>query len=165
MQPVKIVAVAFLALFAGPAWADDWARHADDALAYVVELPPGYARVEPRSSTHARTFRSPDGGETLTLSGGTVLPGSFNDAWTRTRTLYGEDGWALTYNPSPPHWTSFTGQKGDRRLFVKMIPLCGGTKQYAMLAIEYPAAREAQMAPKVERLAGSLRANGTGLSC
>lgn len=165
MRAVRFVVVALFVLLAGPISADDWVPHADDALGYVVELPSDYGPDGTGSAPDTLTFRSPDGEETLTLSGGTVLPGSFNDAWTRTRTSFGEDGWTLSYKPVPPNWTSFTGQRGNRRLFVKMIPLCGGTKQYAMLALEYPADREAPMAPKVERLAASLRASGTGSSC
>src|SRR5690606_19042476 len=74
-RAVRFAVVALFALLAGPVWADGWARHADDALGYVVELPSDYVPAGGGSAPDKLVFRSPDGEETLTLSGGTVLPG------------------------------------------------------------------------------------------
>lgn len=164
MRIMAVLAFAVSVVHAAPALSDEWTRHVDGRLGYAVEIPPAYGRMEGPAGDRL-VFGSADGDEVLTLSGGSVLPGSFESVWARVQAEFGADGWRLSYDPVPPNWTTFTGTRGERAVLVKLIPLCGGTKQYAMLTIAYPADETARLAPTLERLAGSLRASGSGTAC
>jgi hypothetical protein len=114
---------------------------------FAIGIPPGYddgARTD-----DGQTFTAVGGTLVLSVRGGSVLPGSFDDVWRETQSSYRDAGWMLRYEPTPPNWTSFEGARGDRLLYVKMIPLCGGTKQYAMFALEYPGKDAAALDPTI----------------
>jgi hypothetical protein len=147
-----------LCLAASPALAQDWQRYENPQFGFGLDLPPGYAG-------NAGVFRSPDGAEVLKVMGGTVQPGSFNDIWEKTQSDYEAAGWKLTYEPVAPNWTTFTGERDGQALFVKMIPLCGGTKQFGMIALEYPADDPATIDRVATRIAESMTRTGTGTAC
>jgi hypothetical protein len=159
-----LVAVAML-LAVHSAAAADWATYENKRFGFSLDLPPQFAAVSGADQIDRRSLASADGSEQLTISGGIVQPGSFNSEWKQQQAALTDAGWALSYEPKPPNWTSFTGTRGERSLYVKMIPLCGGTKQYAMFALEYPSADEAKVEPDVLRMAGSFKHADTGFSC
>lgn len=147
------------------ALAGDWNRYENARFGFGIDVPPELHALPATTNTGDQIFTSIDGTEVLTVKGGTVLPGSFNSTWERTQAGYESEGWTLTYEPVAPEWTSFTGTRDGRALFVKMLPLCGGTKQYAMIAFEYPKAEMEELAPVAQRLAVSMTRLGTGFGC
>jgi hypothetical protein len=150
--------VVVLLLLASPALAQDWRRYENPQYGFGLELPPGY-------SGNAGVFRSEDGAEVLKVSGGAVQPGSFDEFWEKTQSDYEAAGWSLRYEPVAPHWTTFTGERNGQALFVKMMPLCGGTKQFGMISLEYPADDPTTLERIAFRVADSMTRTGTGFSC
>lgn len=159
-----LLLIVLLSLSA-PALAQSWSHFENPRFGFVIDVPPGYTDSGTLHNEDGQVFTSPDGTAELTVLGGSVLPGSFNTEWERRQAAYAGAGWTLTYKPVAPNWTSFTGARSERRLYVKMLPLCGGTKQFAMFSLEYPAADEADLGPVIERLASSLTRKATGFSC
>lgn len=145
--------------------AADWTRHDYPRFGFAIDVPPGFADTGDVGDGDGDIFTSADGAAVLTVAGGSVLPGSFNTEWERRQAAYRDDGWTIRYEPVAPNWTTFTGTRGDRGLVVKLLPLCGGTRQFAMFALDYRTADAAALAPVVERLSASLQRAGTGSSC
>lgn len=160
---MRTAIVVCLVLFAGSASAADWSRYEDTRFGFTLEVPPDLGAGE--ATEAGRIYSSADATEVLTVDGGTVLPGTFNSEWEATQASYADAGWTVTYKAEPPNWTSFTGERDGQSLYVKMLPLCGGTKQFARFALEYPTADGAALAPTIERLAASLQRVSTGFSC
>jgi hypothetical protein len=158
-------AILLLLAFVGTVSAEDWQQYRNTRFGFVVDVPPGFSGGALTDNTEGQTFASADGTQRLTFGGGSVQPGSFNTQWKRTQAAYTEGGWALTYKPVAPNWTVFIGERNDRDLYVKMLPLCGGTKQFAMFAVEYPKDDAADLAPTLERMAASFKHLDTGFSC
>ncbi|HHY50663.1 MAG TPA: hypothetical protein GYA10_13040 [Alphaproteobacteria bacterium] len=162
---VRILSVLLLVAWSAPALAADGFRYENARYGFVIDIPPGFADTGDVGDGDGDVFTSDDGTARLTVAGGSVLAGSFNAEWERRQAAYRDDGWTIRYEPVAPDWTTFTGLRADRRLVVKLLPLCGGTRQFAMFALEYPAAAAAALTPVVERLSASLTRAGTGLSC
>jgi len=160
-----VLGVLLLLVSIAGASAADWTQYRNARFGFVVDVPPGFSGGALTDKTEGQTFTSADGTTRLTFDGGSVQPGSFNTQWKMTQAVYAEDGWALTYEPVAPNWTVFTGERNRRDLYVKMLPLCGGTKQFAMFAVEYPKDDAAALAPTLERMAASFKHLDTGFSC
>jgi hypothetical protein len=163
---IRIV-LALAAMLAGTVavQAADSVRYENARYGFGVDVPDELHALPATTNTGDQVFASIDGTQVLTVGGGSVLPGSFNAAWERTQDAYAQQGWTISYEPKPPNWTSFAGVRGDRALFVKMLPLCGGTKEFARIAFEYPAAQAEAMEPVALVIAASMTRSGTGFSC
>jgi hypothetical protein len=160
---MRVVLLMLALLLVAPVYAQGWGGYEDARFGFSIDIPPGFENVA--RGVELQTFIAAGGTQVLTVRGGSVLPGSFDDIWRETQSFYRDAGWTLRYAPAPPNWTSFRGVRRDRMLYVKIIPLCGGTRQYAMFALEYAEQDAAALDPVVGHLAASLKATGTGLSC
>jgi hypothetical protein len=152
-------------LFALHAQAADWSRYENSRFGFTFDLSPQFEAIVHADQSDARALSSADGTQVLTISAGSVEPGSFDTEWKAQQASLTDADWALTYAPVPPNWTSFTGTRGARRLYVKMIPLCGGTKQFAMFALEYDSADADAVEPDALRMASSFKHAATGTAC
>ena len=76
----------------------------------------------------------------------------------------GEDGWAITYSAQSPSWASFSGKKGGRILYERVIPMC---KRQAVggFELEYSEADRDAMSRIIDRLVRSLKDSGSGWQC
>lgn len=161
-----LVATAFLALAlpAIPAIAADWERYVNDRFGYTIDIPPGFAGMGESDSGDGQVFRGGLGTQVLTVFGGTVTEGTFEDevAWRKSRAA--DDGLTTTYEASTPSWASWSGKRGDRIVYDRMIALCDGNG-YALFDLEYFAVDMAEVDPLIDRLVRSLRSSGAGLGC
>ena len=78
-------------------------------------------------------------------------------AWTLQQDA--DHGWAITYQASTPGWASWSGVKGARVLYQRMIALCGEGR-YAAFRLEYYQADRGVVDPAIERLVPSLKSTG-----
>jgi hypothetical protein len=65
----------------------------------------------------------------------------------------------ITYQVSTPQAASWSGKRGARILYARMIALCGGT-QFGSFALDYSSADRKPFDAVVDRLVGSLRPAG-----
>ena len=141
-----------------PALAADWTGYANARFGYAHRRAAGLCRSAARPTmATARCSRRPTA--SLTVFGGNVIGGDFEDEARQRRHWAEADGWGLTYQVSTPDAASFSGRRGSRMLYARLIALCGGT-QFAMFALDYGAAELQKFDPVVERLVRSLKASG-----
>lgn len=146
--------LALLLLLAAPAMAADWGHYTNVRFGYAIDVPPGFAAQGESDNSDGEVFRAPTA--TLTVFGGNILDGDF-ESEVRTRQAFATgDGWAITYQVSTPQKASFSGRKGARILYARMVALCGGTA-FAMFTLEYGRADLERFNPVVDRLVFSLR--------
>ena len=103
---IAAMLIASTAVAAG----DGWQRYENPRFGFGLDIPPGFAAVPATTNTGDQLFKEIGGAGVLTVSGGTVQPGSFNQKWEATKAAYEADGWTLSYEPIAPHWTSFTAR-------------------------------------------------------
>lgn len=154
--------LALFSLIAIPALADDWGRYSNDRFGYVVDVPPGFAAGKEADNGDGRAFRN--GATRLAVWGGHIIEADFEAEAAAAEGLAGDDGWSVTYQAVTPSWASFSGSKGQRILYERMIALCDGT-QYAAFRLEYSAVDLAELDPVVNRLVKSLEPSGDGADC
>ena len=95
------------------------------------------------------------------VAGGNIVEDSFESAAYAAMGFSTGDGWKLSYEAVTPSWASYSGTRGQRVLYQRMIALCDG--QYAAFALEYSATELSRLDPVVNRLVRSLKS--TGGSC
>jgi hypothetical protein len=154
--------LAALVLAASPALGDDWGHYASARFGYGVDVPPGFVAQGESANSDGETFRTPTA--TLSVYGATVGKGDFEAAVKQSEATDKGEGWSITYQAVTPRNASYSGRKGGRVLYVRMIALCGG-RQFAAGAIEYGVADLKAFDPVVNRLAKSLQVAGTGTDC
>jgi hypothetical protein len=129
---------------------------------YAIDVPSGFVGQGESDNGDGQVFRTPTA--TLTVYGGNVMEADF-EAEVRGREGYATgDGWNLTYQVSTPRNASWSGARGGRILYARMIALCGGA-QFAAFELEYSKADLAKFNPIVDSLVGSLRATEGSASC
>lgn len=152
LAAMRALLLVIFALLAGPVLAEDWGSYQNGRFGYVIDVPPGFSWGNEADNGDGRAFRS--GATKLAVWGGHIVEDSFESAAYAASGLAGGDGWTITYEAVTPSWASFSGMRGKRVLYQRMIALCDG--QYAAYRLEYPASDIARLDPVVNRLNGSL---------
>ena len=157
MKLPSLLSLAMLA-FATPAFAyAGWSDYVNARFGYQTAVPPGFSCAPESDNGDGRICRS--GAATLTVFGGytnVIDDKGFAGAAAFALDADKQAGWTIAYQASTPGWASYSGTKGERVLYVRMI---GGCKdaQYATLRLEYRATQINAMKPVVEHLGGALR--------
>ena len=154
--------LALLMLMATPAIAAGWGHYTNVRFGYAVDVPPGFAGQGESDNSDGQVFKTPTA--TLTVFGGNILDGGFEDEVKRRQGYATQDGWNLSYQATTPSAASYSGKHGAHILYARMIALCGGT-QFAMFEFEYFATNMKAFDPVVGRLVGSLKATQGSASC
>ena len=153
---------ALLLLLPLPAAAADWGHYANARFGYAVDVPPGFWAQDESDNGDGQVFKTPTA--TVTVFGGNVMEADF-EAEAKAREGYAtSDGWAITYQVSTPQKASWSGKRGARILYGRMIALCGG-QQFGSFELEYSSADLKAFNPIVDRLVSSLRATSGSGSC
>jgi hypothetical protein len=147
--------VALLLLLPFPAFAADWSRYANARYGYVVDVPPGFVPGGESANGDGQVFRTPVA--TLTVYGANTAEADFESEVAQRERDAAGDGWTITYTVSTPQKASFSGRRGARILYARMIALCGGA-QLAAVELEYSVADLGRFSPVVDRLVMTLRA-------
>jgi hypothetical protein len=129
---------------------------------YAVDLPAGFAGQGESENGDGQVFKSPTA--TLTVYGGNVIESDF-EAEVKAREGYSTaDGWTITYQVSTPQKASWSGVRGARVLYARMIALCGGT-EVAAFELEYSKVDMKKFGPMVNSLVASLKATNGSAMC
>lgn len=159
MRPLLALLLLLLPL---PAMAADWEHYTNVRFGYAIDVPPGFVAQGESDNGDGQVFKTPTA--VLTVFGGNVMEADF-EAEVRVREGYAsDDGWAITYQVSTPQKASWSGKRGARILYGRMIALCGGV-QFGSFQLEYSSADLKAFNPIVDRLVSSLKATDGGGSC
>jgi hypothetical protein len=146
-----------IALFATPAFAQDWQQYDNARFGYSIDVPPGFSGQGESENGDGQAFAADGKPIDLLVWGGQALEGF--EAEVAQRMAWDEDeAWNITYQATTPRWASWSAIKGFRILYQRMVLLCDGTS-YAAFRVEYSVTDSAEMDPVVERLVRSLRGN------
>ena len=154
--------LALLLLLPLPAMAADWSHYTNVRFGYAIDVPPGFTAQGESDNGDGQVFKTPTA--TLTVFGGNVMEADF-EAEVKAREGYAtDDGWAITYQVSTPQKASWSGKRGARILYGRMIALCGG-EQFGSFELDYSTADLKTFNPIVDRLVSSLKATSGSASC
>jgi len=158
MSQMRIIrALALIAALATPAAAADWERYDNARFGYTIEIPPDFAWGAEADNGDGRQFR--DGATRLAVWGGNLLEPDLESSARSDLDMAKADGWTITYEAITPSWASFSGTRGNRVLYERMIALCT-PGQYAGFLLEYTNTEIARLDPVVTRLVQGLKPTG-----
>lgn len=153
--------LALLMFVSVPAAAAEWGHYANARFGYGIDIPPGFVAGGEADNGDGQVFSTPTA--TLTVFGGHLLQ-DFEAEAAERRAYASADGWGLTYQVTTPGAASFSGKRGARILYARMIALCGGTA-FGMFALEYSRSEITAFDAVVTRLVQSLRPAPNAVSC
>jgi hypothetical protein len=154
--------LALLLLIPLPAFAADWGHYTNTRFGYAVDVPPRFVAEGESDNGDGQVFKTPTA--VLTVFGGNVMETDFEAGVGQREQFAKDEGWAITYQVSSPQKASWSGKRGGRILYGRMIALCGG-QQFASFELEYSSADLKAFNPVVDRLVSSLRATEGSASC
>ena len=155
--------LALLLMLPLPAMAaEGWGHYTNVRFGYAVDVPPTFVAQGESDSGDGQVFKTPTA--TLTVYGGNVMEADFEAEVAQSEQFAKDDGWAITYQVSTPQRASWSGKRGARILYGRMIALCGG-EQFASFELEYSSVDLKAFNPLVDRLVSSLRATEGSGSC
>ena len=134
-----------------------WNHYTNVRFGYAIDVPPGFVGRGEAANGDGQVFRTPTA--TLTVFGGNIIAGNFEGEVVQRERDAEQDKWAITYQVSTPQAASWSGKRGARILYARMIALCGGT-QFGSFALDYSSADRKAFDAVVDRLVASLRPAG-----
>ena len=155
--------LALLLMLPLPAMAaQGWGHYTNVRYGYAVDVPPKFVAQGESDNGDGQVFKTPTA--MLTVFGGNVTEADFEAEVAQSEQLAKDDGWAITYQVSTPQKASWSGKRGARILYGRMIALCGG-EQFGSFELEYSSVDVKTLDAVVERLVGSLKATEGSASC
>jgi hypothetical protein len=136
--------------------AETGASYFNDRYGYEIAVPAGFVGGGEPDAHDGQVFRSSDGNSVLTVFGGYLAEGSFDDQVAERLTDFRKAGWNVTYQAQAPSWASYSGTKGRRVSYDREIAGCDGS-QFAAFELQYPSAQIRAMDKVVSRLVASLK--------
>lgn len=152
---MRTIIVLLFALFATAAFAQGWDRYDNGRFGYSIDVPPGFTGRVESDNGDGQSFAADSRPIDLLVWGGHLLDG-FEAEIAQRMAWDEEEAWNITYQATTPRWASWSGIKGFRILYQRMVLLCDGTS-YAAFRAEYSVTDSAEMEPVIERLVQSMR--------
>lgn len=152
---MRILLALLFAFVTTAALAQGWDHYDNGRFGYGIDVPPGFASQGESENGDGLTFAADGKPIDLLVWGGHLLEGF--EAEVTQRMAWDEDeAWNITYQATTPRWASWSGIKGFRILYQRLVLLCEGSS-YAAFRAEYSVTDSAEMDPVIERLVQSLR--------
>ncbi|MCW5721323.1 MAG: hypothetical protein KIS86_09290 [Devosia sp.] len=150
---MRFALTLFLALsLATPALAQGGGRYDNARFGYSIAVPEGFVAQGESANGDGQRFELPGRVTSLVVWGGHL-----DDFESEVAARIGYDtaeNWSISYQATSPKWASWSGSKGGRILYQRMILLCEGTG-YAAFRMEYGQVDRPKMDRVVERLVSS----------
>lgn len=156
-----ILALCLSLLLVLPSTAQGWGSYDNGRFSFSIAVPPDFEAQGESANGDGQRFVQRGRPSTLTAWGGwiTGVQSDFSSLVDWSMKIDAKDGWAITYQASTPSWASWSGSKGGRILYQRMIQLCGGDS-YTAFRMEYSQADRGTIDPIIERLVPSLKSTG-----
>lgn len=153
---MRFALILLLSLFALPALAQGWGHYDNARFGYGLDIPPGFVGQGESGNGDGQAFALAGKPIALLVWGGLLAMTDFEGEVAARLRDDAQAGWSLTYQAVTPRWASWSGQKGSRILYRRLVALCDGAS-YGAFSAEYSIADRVMMDAAVERMAGSLR--------
>ena len=144
-------ALLALALLISPA-AAGWGHYENARFGFAIDVPPGFAVQGESDNGDGNTFTTPTA--ELRAFAGNVVAGDFESEVRGEQSAITDEGFVLTYQVTTPQKASFSGKKGARIVYARLVAICGD--QFMGFVLEYSAADMAKFNPVIDRLVSSL---------
>lgn len=159
---MRAALLALLLLLPLPTLAAGGGHYVNVRFGYAIDVPAGFVGQGESDNSDGQVFRTPTAA--LTVYGANILDGGFEGEARRRQGFAAGDGWNITYQVSTPGNASYSGKRGGRILYARLIALCGG-EQFAAFELEYSAVDMAKLDPVVNALVRSFKATQGSASC
>ena len=159
---MRAALLALLLILPLPALAAGGGHYVNVRFGYAIDVPAGFVGQGESDNSDGQVFKTPTA--TLTVYGGNILGGDFEGEARQRQGDAGSQGWGINYQVSTPGNASYSGKRGGRILYARLIALCGGS-QFAAFELQYSAADIGKFDPVVSTLMRSLRATNGSASC
>jgi hypothetical protein len=159
---MRAALLALLLILPLPALAAGGGHYVNVRYGYAIDVPAGFVGQGESDNSDGQVFRTPTA--TLTVYGGNILDGDFESEARQRQGSAASEGWGISYQVSTPSNASYSGKRGGRVLYARLIALCGGS-QFAAFELEYSKADISKFDTVVGALVRSLRATDGSASC
>lgn len=159
---MRALLLALLLMVPLPALAAGGGHYFNVRFGFAIDVPDGFVGQGESDNSDGQVFKTPTA--TLMVYGANVLNGGFEDEVRQQQGADGTDGWNISYQVSTPSNASYSGKRGGRILYARLITLCGGS-QFAAFELEYSSVDMAKFDPVVNALVRSFRATDGSASC
>lgn len=156
---MRTLLVLLFTLLTTPAFAQGLDRYENGRFGYGIDIPPGFSGAGESDNGDGQEFSANGRAISLLVWGSNIVEGDFESEVLTGMAYAEEEAWNITYQATTPRWASFSGLKGFRVLYQRMVLLCDGSN-YAAFRAEYSVADTTEMDPVIERLVRSLRVAG-----
>ena len=155
------ILIVLLALIALPVSARElgWGRYDNARFGYAIDIPPGFVGDGESDNGDGQSFYDATGAKGLLVWGGNLMGDFEGEVASAIEYAQAENDWNITYEATTPRWASFSGLKGFRILYQRMILLCDGSS-YAAFRAEYSVTDSAEMEPVIDKLVQTLKGAG-----
>jgi len=144
-------ALLALALLISPA-AGGWGHYDNARFGFSIDVPPGFQVQGESANGDGNSFTTPTA--ELRAFAGNIVVGDFETEAGYERAAASDEGFAITYQVTTPQKASFSGKKGARIVYARLVAICGD--QFMGFVLEYSAADMAKFNPVIDRLVSSL---------
>ena len=136
-----LVPLAFLAASTAASAEEEWMRYTNDRFGTAADIPPGFVAGEPSAKGDSLVFVSEDGQARVTVSGQSGVRPEWPREYLRRAK---DDGWTIIGSRVDDDFLVFTGKKGDRVFYQKVLVAssCNATDA---VRTEYPYVRQEEL--------------------
>ncbi len=159
---MRALLLALLLILPLPALAAGGGHYVNVRFGYAIDVPAGFVGQGEADNSDGQVFKTPTA--KLTVYGGNILDGGFEDEARQRQGFAASGGWGITYQVSTPSNASYSGKRGGRILYARLIALCGES-EFAAFELEYSAVDMAKFDPVVNALVRSFKATQGSASC
>ncbi|MBP2560470.1 hypothetical protein J2857_003239 [Neorhizobium galegae] len=115
-----------------PVSAAEWQSYSNARFGYRVEVPPGFKMGPAPDNDDGRTFTGANGDRILVF-GTNLIDIAFEGEASNRIVQAIDDGWQISYSRVEMDWTSYSGARGNRVLYVRGVQLCNEAAAFVML--------------------------------
>ena len=149
-----MIRTALLAMATLPLTAADWGHYENGRFGFAIDVPPAFVAQGESVNGDGDRFTTPTA--ELRAFAGYLVDESFEAEAASGRSVWAEDGYALTYQVTTPGFAVMSGRKGPRVLYERLVAICGGTT-FMGYSLEYSVADITAFKQVIDRLTASLK--------
>jgi hypothetical protein len=153
VRNVVAAVLALVALLTLPAWAAGWGHYENGRFGFAIDVPPGFVARGESANGDGNRFTTPTA--ELRAFAGYLVEERFEGEVRTGQSVATDDGFTLTYQVTTPRYAAFSGRKGARVLYERLVAICG-TDAFMGFSLEYSVADLQSFKSVIDRLTSSL---------